>query len=335
MSNDIENMDGEILAARGRLSEVAVLTPLVESAAINALVGGRVLLKLENLQHTGSFKFRGAYNKVASLSPGQLRDGIAATSSGNHAQAVAAVARRFGTSAVIGMPKDASPFKVARVRDFGASIVRYDRYLDDESAVAQALVRDHKATLIPPFDDRLVIAGQASVALELYEQAAARGVRIDAVIVPCGGGGLAAGTALATRYASPGTRMFIVEPEHYNDTALSLHAGTIVPNAMAKAHSTLCDALMSAHPGALTFAVNRRFVADAFTIADSHVREAVKILCRELRLIVEPSGAVGLAALLAGNRPQAAECVAVIVSGGNIALETLTTLTSEVGNAAG
>ncbi len=318
--------EAALRGAQRTLSKVAVRTPLVESPAINERFGMRVLLKLECQQRTGAFKFRGAYCKVASLTEAQRRSGVVATSSGNHAQALAAAGKLLGSPVTLAMPKDAPSFKVERVRAHGATIVHYDRYRDDEREVGPALARERHAVMVHPFDDPQIIAGQGTVGLELFEQAANLGAAVDAVLVPCGGGGLTAGMALAARYASPQARVCAVEPQYYDDTARSLEAGRILANDMGAVHPTLCDALMVAQPGRLTFDINRQLVAESFVVSDEAVREALALLCAELRLIVEPAGAIGVAALLAGNRPAGAGCIAVVVSGGNVALEALDAL---------
>lgn len=326
-ADELLSSEKTLRSAAQIVSKVAVRTPLVESPALNERLGTRVLLKLECLQRTGAFKFRGAYNKVASLTETQRRQGVVATSSGNHAQALSAAGRLLGTPVTLAMPKDAPPFKVERARAHGATIVHYDRYRDDEREVGATLARERSAVMVHPFDDPQIIAGQSTVGLELFEQAESLGARIDALMVPCGGGGLTAGVALAARYASPLTKVCTVEPEHYDDTARSLRGGRIVANDMGAAHPTLCDALMVAQPGQLTFEINRRLVAESLVVSDAAVREALALLTREMRLIVEPAGAIGLAALLEGKRLSGTSCLAVIISGGNIALGALETLT--------
>ncbi|MBL8271728.1 threonine/serine dehydratase [Steroidobacter sp.] len=316
-------------SAANVVAKVAVRTPLLESPMLNERLGRRVLLKLECLQRTGAFKFRGAYHKLASLTEEQRRSGVVATSSGNHAQALAAAGKLLGSPVTLAMPLDSPAFKVARVRAHGASIVHYDRYRDDEKAVGLELARERKAVMVHPFDDPHIIAGQGTVGLELFEQAERLDARIERVLVPCGGGGLTAGVALAAHYISSHTKVCTVEPEHYDDTARSLQAGQILSNAMAAARPTLCDALMVAQPGVQTFEINRRLVSEAFVVPDSLVLEAMRLLTTELRLIVEPAGAIGLAALLGGLVPSGKGCVAVIISGGNVALERLAGLTPE------
>jgi threonine dehydratase len=329
LSSSLTLPDESALRASQRvLSNVAVRTPLLESPALNDRLGLRLLLKLECLQRTGAFKFRGAYCKLASLSEGQRRSGVVATSSGNHAQALAAAGKLLGTPVTLAMPEDAPPFKIGRARAHGATIVHYDRYRDDESAVGIALARERGAVMVHPFDDPQIIAGQGTVGLELFEQAEHLGARIDAVLVPCGGGGLTAGVALAAQFASSHTRVCIVEPEHYDDTARSLRVGHVLANDMAAARPSLCDALMVAQPGQLTFEINRRRVSESLVVGEAAVREALALLTRDLRLIVEPAGAIGLAALLEGKRPAGAQCLAVVVSGGNIALDALEALTT-------
>ncbi|MHA1548713.1 MAG: threonine ammonia-lyase, partial [Alphaproteobacteria bacterium] len=264
----------DVKAAAGRIAAAAYRTPLIENTALNAATGGRVLLKLETLQRTGSFKFRGAYNKLVQLTPGQRRAGVVAYSSGNHAQGVSAAARVIGVPSVIVMPADAPTIKIERTRANGAEIVYFDRANDDREAMAQAIATERGMTLVPPFDDPDIIAGQGTVGLELVEQARALdAASLDAVLVCCGGGGLTAGCALAVKDGMPDTRMIIAEPEGFDDTHRSIVAGRRVSNSPGG--SSICDALLSPMPGELTLAINSRLVDDGVQADDEAVLRAI------------------------------------------------------------
>ena len=293
----------------------AVRTPLVESPALNERLGGRVLLKAENLQHAGAFKFRGAWNRISRLSPEELERGVVAYSSGNHAQAVAAAARMMGTSAIIVMPADSPKVKVEGVIAFGGEVRMYDRYSESREAIGEEIARTRGSVLVRPFDDPFVIEGQGTVGLEILEQAESVGARIDQLLCGASGGGLIAGINLSMAALSPQTPVIGVEPEHYNDTQLSLAAGERLTHAPAP--GTICDALMTDRPGELTFPINRRLKAVA-TVSDAEVAEAVRFAFRTLKLVVEPGGAVSLAALLAGKVEARNRTTAVVLSGGNV-----------------
>ncbi|WP_127600123.1 threonine ammonia-lyase [Nitratireductor alexandrii] len=305
----------EIRAARARLHGVAVETPLLESASLNARYGARILVKAETLQRTGSFKLRGAYNRIAQLDPAQRARGVVAFSSGNHAQGVAAAAKIFGMRAVIAMPADTPAIKTGNVKALGAEIVAFDRFRDDRTAVVQPFV-DDGMVLVPPFDDPAIITGQGTVGLELAEQAEAANARLDMVLVPCGGGGLTAGIALALEAMAPQARVWAVEPENFDDWARSLAAGRIVANRPG--HASLCDAILTAAPGGLPFAVNRGRLAGALTVTDDAALAAMRIAAEHLKLVAEPGGAVGLAALATPGLDIAGKTVAVVLSGGNV-----------------
>lgn len=302
-------------AAARRLEGVAVKTPVLEHPVLNARVGGRVLLKVEALQHTGSFKFRGAWNRISQLDPVTTPGGVVAYSSGNHAQAVAAAAARRGLTSRIVMPHDAPPLKLAHTRAHGAEVVLYDREAANREATARALCEAHGAVLVPPFEDPDIIAGQATVGLELAAQAAERGAQLDDVLVCCSGGGLIAGVALALEARSPGTRVWAVEPEAFDDTARSLASGRRETNA--RAGGGLCDALLVPTPGELTFSINQRLLAGALLVTDDEVKAAMRFAFEHLKVVVEPGGAAGLAAVLAGKLPASGRTVGVVVSGGN------------------
>jgi threonine dehydratase len=305
----------DIRNAAQRLTGLAVRTPLVESQALNERFGGRVLFKPEVLQRTGSFKFRGAYNKISGLSDGERARGIVAFSSGNHAQGVAASAALFGAKAIIAMPADAPQAKVGNVLRMGAEVVPFDRARDRREDVVQPYL-DRGMVLVPPFDDPAIIAGQGTVGLELMQQAQELGVRLDTVVVPCGGGGLVGGVSLAVKDASPGTAVWGAEPEHFDDTRRSLEAGKPVANEPG--HSSSCDALMTSEPGLITFEINRRNLAGVVAVSEQAVAAAMRDAMAHLKLVVEPGGSVALAALSSGRIDLQGKSVAVVLSGGNV-----------------
>ncbi|MDJ0945115.1 MAG: threonine/serine dehydratase [Kiloniellales bacterium] len=315
---DSFNLPGlaEIEAAARRIAGKAVVTPLLESPALNARLGGRILLKPETLQRTGSFKFRGAYNKLSQLDETQRKAGVVAYSSGNHAQGVAAAAQLLGAPATIVMPSDAPGIKVANTKGYGAEVVPYARASEDRKAIAEAIATERGATLVPPYDDPDIIAGQGTCGLEICQQAEALGASLDAILVCCGGGGLTAGVGTAARALSPETEVYTVEPAGWDDTARSLAAGRRLANQDPPA--SLCDALLAMQPGALTFDVIRRVAAGGFAVTEDEVAEAVRYAFQTLKLVVEPGGAVTLAALLTGRYDVRDRCVAVTLSGGNI-----------------
>ncbi len=312
MSVTFENVQ----SAAALLSGHAVETPLLESPALNERLGGRVLIKPETLQRVGAFKFRGAYNRLARLTAEQRVGGVVAFSSGNHAQGVALAARLLGMPALIVMPSDAPAVKVEATRGYGAEVRFYDRATDDREAIAAAAAAARRAVVVPAFDDPLVIAGQGTVGLEIAKQAEARGVSLDLLLSPVGGGGLLAGVSLAMRALSPSTELHGVEPAGFDDTRLSLEAGERT-GAPAAARS-LCDALESPMPGLLTFPILKRSLAGIVTVTDAQVAEAMRVAYSTLKLVVEPGGSVALAALLAGRIDLAGRTAAIILSGGNV-----------------
>ncbi len=306
----------EVQAAARRLAGIARRTPLLAGTPLDELTGGRILLKVESLQRTGSFKFRGAYNRLVQLDPEERRRGVVAFSSGNHAQGVAAAAGLLGMPATIVMPADAPAIKLANTRALGAEVVLYDRFTGDRELIARRIVAERGATLVPAYDDPAVVAGQGTVGLELMQQAAEHGVVPEQVLVPCSGGGLTGGTAIAVRTLSPPTAVYGVEPEAFDDTRRSLAAGTLLRNP-PEARS-ICDALQSSPPGNLTFAINRERLAGILTVSDAEVEAAMARAFRDLKLVVEPGGAVALAALLCGKIQAAGRVTAVVLSGGNV-----------------
>ncbi|WP_421915215.1 threonine/serine dehydratase [Mesorhizobium sp.] len=309
----------DIRHAEARLSGLIVETPLIESPELNKRFGARILFKPETLQRTGSFKFRGAYNKLSSLSEEERSHGVVAFSSGNHAQGVAASAAMFGVKAVIAMPADAPAMKIGNVRKMGAEVVPFDRFRDDRMTVVRPYM-EKGMILVPPFDDPAIIAGQGTIGLELMRQAKTFGVDVDAVIVPCGGGGLTSGISVAVKDASPDTAVWAVEPEHFDDTRRSLAKGARVSNEPG--HNSICDAILTAEPGVITFEINRRNLAGAIAVSDKATEQAVRDAMAYLKLVVEPGGCVGLAALSSGEIELSGKCVVVVLSGGNVDYST-------------
>jgi threonine dehydratase len=304
----------DVQAAAKQIEGAAHRTPVLTSRTLNERVGAEVFLKAENFQRIGAFKFRGAFNAISRLSTEQLAHGVAAYSSGNHAQAVALAASLAGTSAVILMPEDAPPTKVAATRGYGAEVVTYDRYTGDRTAIAQQLAEDRGVTLIPPYDNYDVMAGQGTVALELIEEVGPLG----ALLVPIGGGGLMAGCATAATALSPGIRMIGVEPEAGDDTARSLAAGERVEIGVPR---TIADGQAIPIPGELTFAINSKLLDGVELVSDDEIRAAMGFAFERLKIVLEPSGASALAALLAGRIQDRPERIGVVLSGGNVGLD--------------
>jgi len=306
----------EVQAAAARLAGVARRTPLLVATPLDDQTGGRLLIKVESLQRTGSFKIRGAYNRLVQLDGAARRAGVVAFSSGNHAQGVAASAKMLGIPATIVMPSNAPATKLENTRALGAEVVLYDRFTEDREQIARKIVAERGATLVPAYDDAQVVAGQGTVGLELMQQAAELGLKPDQVLVPTSGGGLTAGTAIAVRGLAPEAVVYGVEPEAFDDTRRSLAAGTLLTNP-PEARS-ICDALQSSPPGRITFALNRKLLAGILTVSDAEVETAMATAFRHLRLVVEPGGAVALAAALAGRIPLAGRITAIVLSGGNV-----------------
>ncbi|MFF9275785.1 pyridoxal-phosphate dependent enzyme [Streptomyces griseosporeus] len=304
----------DIRDAAARIEGVAHRTPVLRSRTLDALVGAEVFLKCENFQRMGAFKFRGAYNAASRLTPGQLARGIAAYSSGNHAQAVALVARELGTTAVIVMPEDAPRAKRAATEGYGAEIVPYDRYSGDRVAIAEAVAAERGLTLIPPYEHPHIMAGQGTAALELLEDTG----ELGALVVPVGGGGLMAGSATAAKGLHPGIRMIGVEPEAGDDTKRSLEAGRRIAVPVPR---TIADGQAIEIPGELTFSVNQRLVDAMALVTDDEIRTAMRFAFERLKIVLEPSGATPLAALLAGRLGTLPRRVGLILSGGNVDAE--------------
>jgi threonine dehydratase len=306
----------DIDAAAKVIAPFAVRTPLLSSPVLSERVGAKVYLKPELLQRTGSFKFRGAFNKLSSIPAAARGAGVVAFSSGNHAQGVAAAAQILKMQATIVMPSDAPLSKRERTRGYGAEVVLYDRDREDREAIARDIAGKRGATVVPPYDDPMVIAGQGTVGREIAEDMAALGVTPDIVVAPASGGGLIAGIATAVKARFPQTAVIVAEPENYDDHARSLRAGK--REAHQAKGRTICDALMAEIPGKITFAINGQLLAQGVTASDEEVGQAMAFAFRELKLVVEPGGAVGLAALLAGRIDARGKNVVIVLSGGNV-----------------
>jgi threonine dehydratase len=312
--------------ASERVADWILPTPVIESEWLSQLAGTRLLLKAESLQHGGSFKIRGALNRMLQLSYEERRAGVVAFSSGNHAQSVALAAHWLGVPATIVMPADAPRVKIEATRRWGAQIVPYDRASEDREAIAARLAEERGAALIPPFDHPDIIAGQGGVGLELAQAARQRRMPLDAVYVPCSGGGLAAGCALALSSFFPDCAIHAVEPAGFDDTARSLARGE--REIVRGGGSSLCDSLLAPTPGAITFAINRHLLTGAVSVSDEEVKRAVALAARHLKLVLEPSGAAALAAVMQESR-HGYRRVGVILSGGNIDPELFAAILGE------
>ena len=301
------------------LAPYAVRTPLLSHPALDARVGTRVFLKPELLQRTGSFKFRGAFNKLSSIPQVRRAGGVVAFSSGNHAQGVAAAAQILNMKATIVMPADAPASKRERTKSYGAEVVLYDRDKEDREAIAQEIATKRGATLVRPYDDPFVIAGQGTVGREIAEDMVALGQTPDVVVAPASGGGLIAGVATAIKARFLQAQLIVAEPKDFDDHTRSLRAGKREPHAYEG--RTICDALMASIPGELTFAINSKLLSHGVTASDEEVGHAMAFAFRELKLVVEPGGAVGLAALFSGKIEVRGKNVVIVLSGGNVDAE--------------
>ena len=306
----------DIEAAAKRLFGVAVRTPLINAPVLDDLLGARVFLKAETLQRTGSFKFRGAFNKISLIPQARRSAGVVAYSSGNHAQGVAAAARLLGLPATIVMPSDAPRLKRERTLALGAEVVLYDRNSEDRAAIAMKIVAERGATLVPPYDDPLIIAGQGTIGVEIVEDLARLDLKPEIVVVGASGGGLAAGISLGVKARVPSAKFYTVEPEGFDDTLRSFKSGKREANP--RMSGSICDALMSNTPGELTFPITQALIGTGMTATDAEVARAVAYAFHELKLVVEPGGAIGLAALLAGKLDVKGKVVVGILSGGNV-----------------
>ncbi len=309
--SDLPISYADVIAAHERIAGVVRRTPTLTSATADALAGACLFFKCENFQRMGAFKFRGAYNAIVQLSPGQKTAGVVAYSSGNHAQAVALAAKLLGVRSVIVMPSDAPATKMAATRGYGGEVVLYDRYVEDRESLARRIAAERGLALIPPFDHPHVMAGQGTTAKELFEDTK----RLDVLLVPLGGGGLLAGCAVAARALNPDCTVIGVEPEAGNDGQRSLRALSIVhidvPN-------TIADGAQTQHLGTHTFAVIRELVDDVITVADTDLVEAMVFFASRMKLVVEPTGCLGAAAVLQRKVDVKGKHVGVVVSGGNI-----------------
>ena len=314
----------DIDAAAKQLASVAVRTPLINAPALDDRFGARVFLKAETLQRTGSFKFRGAYNKISSIPVERWAAGVVAYSSGNHAQGVAAAAKLLGLGATIVMPSDAPHLKRERTAALGAEIVLYDRDKEDRAAIAKKIVNERGATLVPPYDDPMIIAGQGTIGREIVEDLDRLGVKPETVVVGASGGGLAAGISLYVKARVPSAKFYTVEPEGFDDTLRSFKSGQREHNERMR--GTICDALMTNTPGELTFPINRELIGEGLIASDIEVAAAVRYAFNELKLVVEPGGAIGLAALLAGKLDVKGKVVVGVLSGGNVDAELFSKL---------
>lgn len=308
-----------IVAARSRLHGHIRRTPLLSSPFLDDLAGRRVFVKAECLQHTGSFKFRGGWSALSGLAPDVRQRGVIAFSSGNHAQGVALAAKRHGVAAVIIMPSDAPKLKIENTRAFGAEVVLYDRASEDRDAIGARLSAERGLTLIKPFDEPLVIAGQGTAGLEISEQAEEQGIETAEVLVPCGGGGLGSGIALALEASAPKLTLRTCEPENFDDTARSLAAGSIV--RIQAGPGSLCDAILTPEPGRITFPILQRLAGAGIVVTDEETLQAMALAFKRLKIVVEPGGAVALAAALFHGAALQSDTVIAVASGGNVDTE--------------
>lgn len=317
----------EIEAAARRLDGVSVRTPLLQNNELDEVTGGPVLIKPECLQVTGSFKIRGAYNRLSQLSAAQAANGVVAWSSGNHAQGVAAAGAMLGIQTTIVMPEDAPKAKLSNTRRLGAEVVVYDRYSGDREVIAKAIAAERNAELVPSYDHEEIIAGQGTVGLELADDAARLGYSLDQVLIPCGGGGLSGGASIALRSRFPDASVIAVEPVEFDDTARSYASG--VRQRIDPAARSICDALQTPMPGKLTFPILQNCVSNVLTVTDVEVRAAMRFAFKHLKLVVEPGGAVALAAVLSGKLVTTGQTTAIVLSGGNVDVELFDEIQTE------
>ena len=309
-----------IAQAAERLQGVVNQTPLLESPLLNNALGFRLLIKPECLQKTGSFKIRGAYNKIASLDDRQRKAGVVAYSSGNHAQGVAAAANAKGVTAKIVMPADAPRIKLDNTAQWGAEVITYDRQTGDRAEIARDIAEKTGATLVPPYDDYYLMAGQGTAGLELAEQLDVLGVKADRVICPVGGGGLIAGLSTAMLSRHEDTEIWAAEPRNFDDTKRSLAAGMAL--SIEPGHSSICDSIVTARPGKLTFPINLKTLSGGYSVNEPDVVAAMRIIFAELKVVAEPGGAVSVAAALSNEEALQGQTVVALVSGGNVDMDS-------------
>lgn len=315
--NDSRTLDlDDVTSAATALNGVVIRTPLLENAEVNERLGGRLMIKAECVQRTGAFKLRGAYNCIRQLTRAERARGVITYSSGNHAQGVALAAHLLGTSALIVMPSDVPSAKMEATQTLGAKIITFERDHENSDEVVERLRIETGRVKVPPSGDLRVLAGAGTVALEMYQQATVLDANLDAVLVPCGGGGLTAATAVVMRAVSPPTQIFAVEPELFDDTRRSLAAGQRVTNAAGQ--RTICDAIMTPTPNALTFPINLDLLSGGLVASDDEVRAAMLFVFEHFKMVVEPGGAVGIAAVLSGRIDIKGRTVATVATGGNI-----------------
>ncbi len=318
----------QVKDAAQALNGIGITTPLLENSEVNSELSGRLLIKSEISQRTGSFKFRGAYNRIRQMDNAARKRGVIAYSSGNHAQAVACAAGLFGIEALIVMPDDAPAYKIARTQELGAEIVMYNRATESREDVAERIGGERNMVMIPPNEDLRILAGAGTMALELINQAKLRDTVLDVVLVPCGGGGLTAATALVFEALCPTTKVYGVEPKLFDDTRRSFEAGERLANP--KGRKTICDAIMTDRPGKLTFSINRDRLSGVLTVSDNEVRNAMRFAFDHYKVVIEPGACVGLAAVLAGKIKIEGQSIAVIATGGNVDAACYCKILSEV-----
>ena len=306
----------QIKDAEKRLHGRINLTPLLQSEEINDQIGGRVLFKAECLQKTGSFKIRGASNLLLSLDDSEIKPGVVAFSSGNHAQGVALAAKLAGVSAKIVIPEDAPAVKINNTRNYGAEVILFDRQRENRADIVQDIAAREGRVIVPPFDDERIIAGQGTVGLELARQLKESGIDPDFLLCPCGGGGLIAGVSTALSEFHPTLQSYATEPQYFDDTRRSLLSGERISNEPGQ--SSICDAILTERPGEITFPINQKNLSGGLAVSDEQVIDAMKTIFNCLKLVVEPGGASGFAALTAGLLPLNGRTAVVILSGGNI-----------------
>ncbi|OUR75688.1 hypothetical protein A9Q83_16950 [Alphaproteobacteria bacterium 46_93_T64] len=307
---------GSVCSAAETLKGHAIRTPLLESPALNEILGCRLFLKCEMLQKTGSFKFRGAYNAISKLTSPQKEKGVFAYSSGNHAQGIALAAKMMGVKATILMPEDTPEIKVANTKGYGATVLSYDRYKGSREEIGDRITAEQQLTLIKPYDNVDVISGQGTVGLEIIAQLAELHLKADCIAAPCGGGGLLSGISLAVATDCPTTQLFAAEPENFDDATRSLAAGERVANTGN--HKSICDAIMTPTPGEITFPILKEKRATGLVVSEKEVTEAIRTAFNYFKVVIEPGGAVALAAYLSGKTDIKDKIVVAVASGGNI-----------------
>jgi threonine dehydratase len=317
----------DIESAAERLHDVVVRTPLLRNAELDRRANGIVLIKPECFQSIGSFKIRGAYNLLSQLTPEQARKGVVAWSSGNHAQGVALAGKLLGVHAAIVMPEDAPAAKLENTRRLGGEIITYDRYTEDREAIARDVAAERDAEIVPSYEDERIIAGQGTVGLEIAEQSIELGLPADQVLINCGGGGLTSGSAIALKSRLPEVDIYTVEPEEFDDTARSLASGERV--AIDDGARSICDALLTDMPGQMTFDIMQKLVERGLVVSDSEVRDAMRFAFQHLKIVVEPGGAAGLAAVLSGKVDTADKTTVIVFSGGNVDAELFASIQTE------